>query len=105
MAPLRAAKVISFILIGLLFLFLFIDLSYPPQHQLTVKVMVFSIEQYCKYISSHLKGFVTCKFTPNCSHYAILALEKHGVLKGTVMIIIRLAKCSPLSSAHGEDYP
>ncbi|MFN3395889.1 MAG: membrane protein insertion efficiency factor YidD [Thermodesulfovibrionales bacterium] len=34
-----------------------------------------------------------------------MALKKHGALKGTAMTIARLTKCSPLSSAHGEDYP
>ena len=86
-------------------LLLFVDLSRIPEHQLTVKVLLLSIEKYHEYVSPHLNGIVSCKFTPSCSSYAIMALKKHGAFIGTKMIIVRLAKCSPLSSAHGEDYP
>lgn len=86
-------------------LLLFADLSRQPKQQYTVKILVFPIEKYHEYVTPHLKGTVACKFTPTCSAYAMMALKKHGALKGTAMIIRRLAKCSPLSSAHGEDYP
>ncbi|MCB1108400.1 MAG: membrane protein insertion efficiency factor YidD [Chlamydiia bacterium] len=45
-----------------------------------------------------------CRFTPSCSEYALLALEKHGVMKGLYLIIKRLLKCGPWSCG-GEDYP
>jgi len=93
------------ILILALSLFLFADQSRPPENQFIVKVLVFSIEKYCEYVSPHLKGSVTCKFTPTCSTYSTMVLKKYGFLKGTKMTINRLAKCSFLSSAHGEDYP
>ena len=92
-------------LIVILTLLFMRDLTRPPEYQLTVKGVVFSIEQYHKYLSPHLSGIVTCKFTPHCSAYAIMALQKYGALKGTLMTVNRLAKCSPLSSVHGADYP
>lgn len=96
----------SFLVLFLALPFLFfVDLACLPEHQFTVKVLLFSIEKYHEYVSPHLNGIVACKFTPGCSSYAIMAFKKHGAFKGTKMIIIRLAKCSPLSSAHGEDYP
>jgi len=86
-------------------LLLFADLSRQPKHQFTVNILVFSIEKYHEYVTPHLKGAVACKFTPTCSAYAMMALKKHGAFKGTALTIARLAKCSPLSSAHGEHYP
>jgi|GEM_PF-2817154 len=92
-------------LILVLALLLFVDLSRQPEDQFTVKILVFCIEKYQECIKPHLTGTVACKFRPTCSLYAILVLKKHGTYKGTMMIITRLVKCSPFSSAHGEDYP
>ena len=89
----------------LFFFLLCIDLSRNPAHQLSATILIFSIEKYRTYVSPRLSGIVVCKFKPSCSSYAIIALRKHGALKGTVMTITRLVKCTPLSSAHGEDYP
>ncbi len=45
-----------------------------------------------------------CRFTPSCSEYALLALDKHGVWKGCYLIAWRLLKCGPWSCG-GEDLP
>lgn len=45
-----------------------------------------------------------CRFTPTCSQYALLALERHGVLKGVWMTAKRLGKCHPWH-AGGVDEP
>lgn len=37
----------------------------------------------------------TCRFYPTCSQYALEAVEKYGVFKGTRMALIRLMKCHP----------
>ncbi|OPY07877.1 MAG: putative membrane protein insertion efficiency factor [Syntrophus sp. PtaB.Bin001] len=37
-----------------------------------------------------------CRFYPSCSEYAIIALRKHGPLKGSLVALIRLLKCHPL---------
>jgi len=36
-----------------------------------------------------------CRFQPTCSQYAILALEKHGVLRGLWLGLRRLLRCHP----------
>ena len=36
-----------------------------------------------------------CRFHPTCSAYALDALAAHGALRGTVMTLVRLAKCGP----------
>jgi len=45
-----------------------------------------------------------CKFTPSCSAYMILAVEKHGAIKGLFKGIARIIRCNPFSMG-GEDYP
>lgn len=43
-----------------------------------------------------------CRFTPTCSTYALQALKKYGVFKGTWLAIKRIARCHPWGG-HGYD--
>ena len=36
-----------------------------------------------------------CRFDPNCSSYAIIAFESHGILKGVILTIKRISRCHP----------
>ena len=36
-----------------------------------------------------------CRFIPACSTYAIEAIQKHGALRGSCLIIKRILKCRP----------
>ena len=38
-----------------------------------------------------------CRFTPTCSEYAVEAVERHGVLKGTALAAKRVLSCNPFS--------
>lgn len=38
-----------------------------------------------------------CRYTPTCSEYAALAIERHGVLRGSGLAVKRLLSCNPLS--------
>lgn len=40
-----------------------------------------------------------CKYEPTCSRYALEAIERYGVLRGTVVAGWRLLRCNPWS--HG----
>ena len=40
-----------------------------------------------------------CRFTPTCSEYSLEAINKHGLIKGTRLSIVRLIKCNPLIKA------
>ena len=35
-----------------------------------------------------------CRYYPTCSQYALEALEKHGVIKGSLLAIRRLMRCN-----------
>ena len=37
----------------------------------------------------------TCRFTPTCSAYALEALRKHGLFKGSWLAVRRILKCHP----------
>jgi len=36
-----------------------------------------------------------CRFQPTCSEYAAQAIEKHGVIKGLVLGLLRILRCHP----------
>ena len=36
-----------------------------------------------------------CRFTPTCSHYALEALQKHGLFSGGFLAIKRIFSCHP----------
>jgi putative membrane protein insertion efficiency factor len=55
------------------------------------------IRLYQKLISPALPR--RCKYEPTCSAYAVEALRRHGVLRGSVMAVWRVLRCNPLS--HG----
>ncbi len=44
-----------------------------------------------------------CKYIPTCSNYALDALESHGTVHGTKLILKRLSRCHPFNKSNGWD--
>jgi hypothetical protein len=66
-------------------------------------VATFPIRLY-QLLVSPLVPANTCKFHPSCSEYAVLAIRRHGVVKGFALAGWRLLRCNPWSHG-GVDYP
>ena len=47
----------------------------------------------------------TCKFYPSCSNYAVTALTRHGMLRGTWLTARRLGRCHPWSHGGVDHVP
>jgi uncharacterized protein len=60
-------------------------------------ILVAPIRLYQRAISPALPA--RCKYHPSCSHYAVDAVRRYGVLRGVVLAGWRLLRCNPWS--HG----
>lgn len=45
-----------------------------------------------------------CRFTPTCSQYCLLAIQKYGVFVGVLKTVWRILRCHPFSRG-GYDPP
>ena len=46
-----------------------------------------------------------CRFQPTCSAYGMEALEKHGAIKGTYLMIYRILRCNPWGGSGIDNVP
>ena len=46
-----------------------------------------------------------CRFTPTCSQYAVEALKKYGIFKGTWLSIRRISRCHPWGGKGYDPVP
>lgn len=67
------------------------------------RVLLALIKFYRKFISPYKPP--CCKYYPTCSTYAVKAVEKHGVIKGTVLSVWRLMRCNPWSLGGVDPVP
>jgi len=68
----------------------------------TKKIFLKAIYFYRKNISPLLPS--VCRFYPSCSEYWLLAINKHGLLKGAALGVKRILKCHPFNPG-GTDLP
>lgn len=47
----------------------------------------------------------SCRFQPTCSQYAIEALDRHGVLKGSWLATRRICRCHPFNPGGYDPVP
>jgi putative membrane protein insertion efficiency factor len=46
-----------------------------------------------------------CRFFPTCSHYALEAIDTHGALRGSWLIVKRLGRCHPFCEGGYDPVP
>lgn len=59
------------------------------------KIVVYLIKLYQLYISPLLGN--NCRFIPTCSEYTRQAVDKYGIIKGSLKAIKRILKCHPFN--------
>jgi putative membrane protein insertion efficiency factor len=48
---------------------------------------------------------IRCRFTPTCSRYAAVVIQKDGVVRGGWQSLKRVARCTPLTPFGTRDEP
>jgi putative membrane protein insertion efficiency factor len=81
------------------------DFSVPRGHGLAARGALFVIDEYRAHVSPHLRGRVTCRFTPTCSAYGREAIGKYGLAKGAAKTAWRIARCGPWTAQGTRDLP
>ncbi|MDE6477897.1 MAG: membrane protein insertion efficiency factor YidD, partial [Alphaproteobacteria bacterium] len=51
------------------------------------------IRAYQVAISPLIGGRAACRFTPSCSEYTRIAIERYGVMRGVWLGMRRIARC------------
>lgn len=64
---------------------------------------VLLIKGYQGFISPLLPS--SCRYTPTCSHYAVEALQTHGLLKGSWLAVKRIGSCNPWGGSGYDPVP
>ncbi len=64
---------------------------------------VILIRCYQVVIRPHLIG--SCKFCPTCSEYSIEALQRHGLMRGTLLALRRIVRCHPFGAGGVDPVP
>ncbi|MFF1531109.1 membrane protein insertion efficiency factor YidD [Cellulomonas sp. NPDC058312] len=67
------------------------------------RLLVLAIRGYQRFLSPLTPP--TCRFYPSCSQYAVIALERHGVLRGTRLAVWRVLRCNPWNPGGVDDVP
>ena len=68
------------------------------------KIMIFLIRTYQVTLSPRF-SHGACRYTPTCSQYALEALRKYGVFKGTWLAIKRILRCHPWGGSGYDPVP
>ena len=71
--------------------------------QVAAKPLVWLVRAY-QLVLSPLTP-TTCRFFPSCSAYAVTALSRHGLFRGSWLAIRRLGRCHPWTPGGVDHVP
>lgn len=67
------------------------------------KIPIFIIRLYQILISPYLRA--NCRYDPTCSAYAIVAINKYGIIRGFYLSLRRILRCHPFGGSGYDPVP
>jgi putative membrane protein insertion efficiency factor len=70
-------------------------------------LLEFAFGVYRRFVSPvlHTLGRSQCIYLPTCSEYALVAMQRFGVLRGGAMALRRIGRCHPLAEGGFDPVP
>ena len=78
-------------------------MPFPPARRLVATPAIWLIKTYQLVLSPMRPP--TCRFYPSCSAYALTALERFGLLRGSWLATRRLLRCHPWNPGGVDHVP
>ena len=69
-----------------------------------ITLVLRSLIRAYRYAVSPMLGS-NCRFTPSCSEYALEALKRHGLWRGSALAVWRVVRCNPWSQGGYDPLP
>ena len=69
-----------------------------------MKVILLLLIRFYRVFLSPLKP-PSCRYVPTCSEYAMIAVEKYGAAKGSLLAIKRILRCHPFHAGGYDPVP
>lgn len=69
----------------------------------TAWLLILAVKVY-KYVISPLLP-PACRYYPSCSEYAVTALKRYGLLKGSFLSLKRILRCNPFFPGGYDPVP
>nr|WP_205687586.1 membrane protein insertion efficiency factor YidD [Cellulomonas endophytica] len=70
---------------------------------LPVTLLVLLVRGYQTFVSPLTPP--TCRYYPSCSQYAVIALRRHGLVRGGWLAVRRVGRCHPWAPGGVDDVP
>ena len=81
--------------------FIFLAIFIIGTYFLFKNFLIGTVLMYKAFAPLHIRH--RCRFTPTCSTYMIMSIQKYGIVYGVIKGIKRIRRCTPPNG--GEDYP
>ncbi len=82
------------------------DAQRAPATQWTGRAAVAGIHLYQSTLSPlYARMGVDCRFSPSCSRYGEVVIQKYGFVRGGWMSLKRIARCGPWTPKGTQDLP
>ena len=67
------------------------------------QIFIVPIKLYQICISSWLPG--SCRYSPSCSQYTVIAINKYGIIRGLYLGVKRVLRCHPWGNSGYDPVP